>query len=351
MHRVLAGKSLKVKAAAIAAAATLLPAAVAGAPVSAERIAEGVYFLAGEDIGDLYVDGNTVAILTADGFLVYDTGARPSRAKEMVANLKKISRAPVRYVINSEWHPDHCTGNAVFKKAYPGAEIVSTDATRDFIRATSHSMRNVLSDAVARQEEAAASPGAAGDPDVLAANKAFIAEFTAAEIALPTLTYTGEMTLRLGSSEFRLLTLDGDARGIAAAYVSQLKILLAGDAVVYPLPYTPNSFAIGAWRRSLERIRELELDIIVPGHGPVMRNDDYVDLLIAFIARVEEGVAAALADGVKTADLATAIDLADIKARFIALDPANKEQFDDVARDLVRRAAQEARDGAGFVRG
>jgi glyoxylase-like metal-dependent hydrolase (beta-lactamase superfamily II) len=323
--------------------------ALAAAPAPMEQLAPGAFLLPGNDIGELYVDGNSGAVLTEDGWLLYDTGARPSRALALLTALKTRSRAPVKYAVNSEWHPDHCFGNAAVKAAFPNVSIVSTAFTRATMAATAGSMKNALSGAVDRKIEAAA---AEKKPyPTMEVEEAFIAEFVKTEIVLPTLAYAGEMSLHFGSREFRFLSLDGDAAGISALYLPAEKILFAGDVVVYPTPYTPNSFAIGAWRESLERVAAMDVALIVPGHGPAMRDKVYVGLLIDLLESVDAQVRAALAKGARTADLEKSVDLLALKSRFIAADPSNADAFDGFASGLILKAAQEARDGAQFTRG
>src|SRR3954462_14033356 len=47
----------------------------------------------------------------------------------MVARHRQATDRPVRWVVNTHWHPYHLTGNAVFRDAFPGARIVGTPAT------------------------------------------------------------------------------------------------------------------------------------------------------------------------------------------------------------------------------
>jgi glyoxylase-like metal-dependent hydrolase (beta-lactamase superfamily II) len=59
---------------------------------------------------------------------------------------------------------------------------------------------------------------------------------------------------------------------------------------------------IGDWRASLEKLRDLKPSVIVPGHGEVMRDDKYVNVLIGLTRSLQEQAAAAVARGEKLED-------------------------------------------------
>jgi cyclase len=100
-------------------------------------IADGVYqFMT---MRDSYVRQlNSVAIVNENDVLVFDTNTRPSSARIILAEIRKITGKPVRYVVNSHWHPDHWSGNDVYSLAFPGLEIIATEQTRQFMQATAN---------------------------------------------------------------------------------------------------------------------------------------------------------------------------------------------------------------------
>ena len=63
--------------------------------------------------------------------MVVDTHSKPSAARVIVEQLREMTSRPVRYVVNTHFHWDHWHGNEVYPAAYPGAEIVTNQLTRE----------------------------------------------------------------------------------------------------------------------------------------------------------------------------------------------------------------------------
>ena len=95
-----------------------------------EKVAEGVYAFITPEERSGFQAGNSVAIIGDDAVLVFDTGNIPSATRRQIAEIKKLTDKPVRYVVNSHWHPDHNLGNAEYAAAFPNVTFISTPATR-----------------------------------------------------------------------------------------------------------------------------------------------------------------------------------------------------------------------------
>lgn len=67
---------------------------------------------------------NLVFVVGKDAVAVLDSGYYPAMAEEMVAHIRKISKAPIKYVINTNSQPHRMLGNDVFRKY--GADIIAT---------------------------------------------------------------------------------------------------------------------------------------------------------------------------------------------------------------------------------
>ena len=94
------------------------------------RIADGIYAFITPEERSSFQAGNSIAIIGDDGVLVFDTGNIPSATRAQIAEIRRLTPKPVRWVVNSHWHPDHTLGNAEYRKAFPGVTVIGTSATR-----------------------------------------------------------------------------------------------------------------------------------------------------------------------------------------------------------------------------
>ena len=93
-----------------------------GVAVQKVQIVDGIYqFITAPD--GYVPNGNSVVIVNENDVLVFDTFARPSTARTVLAEIRKITDKPVRYVVNSHHHPDHWSGNQVYAQAFPNLEM------------------------------------------------------------------------------------------------------------------------------------------------------------------------------------------------------------------------------------
>ena len=313
------------------------------------EVTKDIYLFRAPDIGNLYVDGNCVAVINAKSVIVFDTGARLSSARAVLNQIRRLTDKPVSRIVNSHWHPDHWSGNEIYARAFPGVEVIATGATRDYMARTVQSMRYVLRKGANAHRQSAATPNSSSDQRAaLRIEEEFVAEFEQLQLVLPNVTFDGRLVVQEAPRSFELPTLFGDASSVTVAYLPREKVLLAGDVIIYPLPYTPNGYLISRWLESLRSIRAMDVATIVPGHGPVLKDAAYLDLLIELISQVTQQVERALEAGVLTAGLSQALHLESIGARFRANTGVSEADLSGFIQELVAKVAQESRDGAQF---
>ena len=96
------------------------------------QIADGIYqFITAPD--GYVPNGNSLVIVNENDVLVFDTFSRPSTSRTVLAEIRKITDKPVRYVVNSHHHPDHWSGNEVYAEAFPNLEVIATEQSRQYM--------------------------------------------------------------------------------------------------------------------------------------------------------------------------------------------------------------------------
>ena len=80
------------------------------------EVAKGVYLFISKPYGDVGLDGNSIAILSNDGVLVFDANGTPASSALVLAEIRKLTTQPVRYVVYSHWHWDHWYGTETYTR-------------------------------------------------------------------------------------------------------------------------------------------------------------------------------------------------------------------------------------------
>src|SRR6516162_2571335 len=92
-------------------------------------VADGVYAAIAKPT--YKVNCNAAIIVLDDVVLVVDTHSKPSAARALIEQIKKLTPKPVRFVVNTHFHWDHYQGNEAYPSSWPAAvEIISSQATR-----------------------------------------------------------------------------------------------------------------------------------------------------------------------------------------------------------------------------
>jgi cyclase len=92
-------------------------------------------------ISDNDASANSTFLVSDQGILVVDTGLNTQEGRKLLAEIRKVSQAPVRWIVNTHYHPDHLGGNSVVG---PDAVIISTAFTRS--QATNPTQENSVSE-------------------------------------------------------------------------------------------------------------------------------------------------------------------------------------------------------------
>jgi glyoxylase-like metal-dependent hydrolase (beta-lactamase superfamily II) len=345
-----------------AALAFLLPAQTcAEATVEKVKIADGIYqFITSPD--GYVPNGNSVVIINEGDVLVFDTFTRPSTARKVLAEIRKLTPKPVRYIVNSHWHPDHWSGNEVYAREFPGLEIIATEETRQIMLNVANAWPTLytaqlkkdqaeLDKELATHQQADGTPltaeQRAKDEALFQRGRDYVAEALQVHRTYPTLTYTDKFTLYHGGREFHFLSMVGDAAGTTVMYLPKERILATGDLLSYPVPYyTP---PLSQHAHSLKTLAQFDVDVIIPGHGPAWHDKDYLNLELLLLESIVQQVAQAVQKGLVTVEeVQKAVNVEDLRPRFSHDDPDLDKKFRRFAKGMIENAYREARDGKKF---
>jgi cyclase len=192
-------------------------------------------------------------VVTSDGVVVIDTPQLPTKAVAM----RKLaeSHGPIRYLINTEHHVDHILGNYFFKGAGP---VVQHQGVYDMFMMV---LPNIDPYAYGAEAIPTDDPeGAAIFPD----REAYFKDPNKG-----TIVFTGDLTLRVGDHTFHLLHTPGHTRGQIAVHVPEERVVFTGDTIFMDCQTWLMESDVPQWLEALERVRALDVDHLLPGHGPV----------------------------------------------------------------------------------
>jgi glyoxylase-like metal-dependent hydrolase (beta-lactamase superfamily II) len=245
----------------------------ASAPLSAdEAIAPDVSLLRGRFVAGAQPDGNTLLLRGRDGLLVFDTGRHAAHTHRILAAAHAL-RLPVVAIVNSHWHLDHVSGNAVLRAAYPRAQVFASDAIRD-------AMHGFLADY--RGQLAAMIDQAPADSSDVAGWREEIARIDAGDTLFPTHPVTGDGDARIAGRGLRLgLERNAVSGGDVWMLDQRSGVLAAGDLVTLPAPLLDTACARG-WSEALRRLDALVFTRLVPGHGASMSHAQFTRYRHAF---------------------------------------------------------------------
>jgi glyoxylase-like metal-dependent hydrolase (beta-lactamase superfamily II) len=231
-----------------------------------KQVAPGIYAFIGETGLRTYenegMNGNAGFIVTKAGVVVVDSGSSYQVAQKIHAAIRKVTKQPVKYVINTGGQDHRWLGNGYFKAQ--GAEIIAAAAAVEDMNARG-----------AMQME-----GLKGE---------LKEKFAGTELVLPTKTFEKERVLKLGGREIRILHFQpAHTPGDSIVWLPKEGVVFAGDIVFVDrlLGVLPFSSASG-WLASFEEMAKLKPRLIIPGHGEVCdlakarrETADYLSLLL-----------------------------------------------------------------------
>ena len=211
-------------------------------PPNIKKIKEGIYVYVGNNF-----NSNCGIVVTQEGVVLIDSGHNPTDSLRILDAVKKIIPLPIRFLIDTEPHPDHTTGHFVFS---PPATVIAHEGA-------AASMINREKETPGHIEKLA---GVA--PEMRKALQGY-------RFVPPQIEYRGKMTLNLGERTFELLYLKGvHSEADSAVWLPKERVLFSASGIVVdqfnilrPFVTIPDILAAS------KMMKALNPEIVVPGHG------------------------------------------------------------------------------------
>ena len=237
--------------------------------ISFEKLSKSCYAFTTEG------DPNTGVIVGDDSVMVIDAQATPLMAREVIRRIRGVTSKPIKYVVLTHYHAVRVLGAS----AYKAGHIIASLATLELIRER-------------------------GAQDMKSEIGRFPRLFRGAEtipgLTWPTLAFSGELTLMLGSLEVRIAHPGaGHTAGDTIVWVPSQKVLFSGDLVEYEAGIYTGDAHLEVWPSTLEHLRALKPKALVPGRGPALTTPAACDRAIAYTQDFVRGLYQVAQRGVK----------------------------------------------------
>jgi cyclase len=187
---------------------------------------------------------NAVALLGDRQLVVIDSLFTPRHAAAMMSDLRTVTGLPVSALVNTHFHGDHTLGNGVI----PTSRIIAARHVRQRLATRGQEYRQLLCGI---------------RPDLEP-------EIADVDWVLPTEEIDGPLDLELGGLTAQLRPVGAAAHTEADLYVliPERRVLVASDLIFNGVLPVARDCDLPGLRTALRGLQSLDLDIVVPGHGP-----------------------------------------------------------------------------------
>ncbi len=206
-------------------------------------------------------DPNTGVIIGDDAVLICDALATPVMAQDLIAEIRKVSDKPIKYVVLSHYHAVRVLGASGYKDAGM-QEIIASQGTYEMI--------------VER-----------GAQDMQSEYERFPRLFNAFDsipgLTWPTLIFQEQLTLYLSGLEVKIMHVGpGHTNGDTIVWVPSEKVLFSGDLMEADAACYTGDAQLEEWPATLDALAALKPEKIVPGRGPALDTPERVAAGLAY---------------------------------------------------------------------
>ncbi len=219
---------------------------------------------------------NSSFIITDNHVILIDTGTTVEYSKQIISSIKKITDKPIKHIINTHHHPDHFLGNNAFDK---NVKIYSTKFTFDEIK--SHG-------------------------DLYISNMAHLIKDAAytTRLRIPNEILNRD-TQKFENYKLNFYFLDGHTESDLVILDNNTKTIYVSDLIFNERALATPHADFEQWIKSLEFIKKLDFNVIVPGHGKAEYSKDVIDENIDYIKFVHNLLTNSAKEGLDVFEIIT----------------------------------------------
>jgi len=182
-------------------------------------------------------------------------------AQNLVAEIRKITDKPIKYVVLSHYHAVRVLGASGYK-AHGMQEIIASQGTLDLIKER-------------------------GAQDMQSEYERFPRLFDAFDsipgLTWPTLVFQEQLTLYLSGLEVKIMHIGpGHTKGDTVVWVPSERVLFSGDLMEYDAACYTGDAQLEEWPATLDALAALKPEKIVPGRGPALDTPERVAAGLAY---------------------------------------------------------------------
>ena len=330
-----------------------------------QEIGPGVWAGVRPDSPRFPVMGNTTFVISDAGVVVFDGGGMPLMAEQIIEKIRSLTDQPVTHVVISHWHGDHNFGVYRFAEEFPGVQFIAHEFTnevfnssrityidrqRNYIKNNRDEFQEIVATGKNLKGEVQSEADRKDYARILEDADAIEMEFSRTRVTPANIVFDDEYTIETGDRTIRLLHLGhANTAGDIVMWLPDERIVATGDIVVLPSPYAFN-VPPRPWAETLRALNDLNYKTLVPGHGEIQSDSDYVDLIIESADSIAAQRDALLASGMSNEEVEAGLDFSAYEARFTHGDEYVKSYYDAYFEKPFRAAAMKALTGEPMVK-
>ena len=219
-------------------------------------------------------DPNSGVIIGDKFIMVSDATATPAMAQDLIARIRKVSAKPIKYVLLTHYHAVRVLGASAYL-AEGATEVIASQGTYELIvERGAEDMQSEMERFPRLFRNAESVPGLTWPTLVIAGGNPVKGEVP------------GKLLLDLGGVTVQIWHPGpGHTRGDTIAWVEKEKVLFSGDLVEYQAGVYTGDAQLEEWPATLEALRALKAEAIVPGRGEAMKGAADVNKAIDYTRR------------------------------------------------------------------